>query len=118
MKKKTPLVYINPRCSKCREALCSLDEQGIEYITREYLKDVPTEEELKLLIKKLGVKAKELVRETEPIYKEKFEGKRLTEGGWIKAMLKYPILIQRPIVIDGNKAIIGRPVERVVEFLK
>jgi arsenate reductase (glutaredoxin) len=118
MTKKKIKVYYNPRCSKCREAICSLDDNHIEYELIEYLKDVPTEEELKALLKKLGLKARDLVRDTEPVFKEKFEGKRMTEASWIKAMVKHPILIQRPVIIQGNQAIIGRPVERIIDFVK
>jgi arsenate reductase (glutaredoxin) len=117
-KKQKATIYYNPRCSKCREAMCSLEDNNIELEVVEYLKDVPTQKELKELIKKLGIKARELVRDTEPVFKEKYEGKKLTEAGWIKAMVTDPILIQRPIIIQGDKAIIGRPVERVLELFK
>lgn len=82
-----------------------------------YVETPPSEEEIRDVLKKLGIKAEELIRKKEKIYKEKFEGKKMTEEKWIKAMVKYPILIERPIVIKGNKAVIGRPTERVLEVI-
>jgi arsenate reductase len=84
----------------------------------EYLKDVPSEAELAGIIKKLGIKAEQLVRKSEAIYKEEFKGKSLTEKEWIGAMIKNPKLIQRPIVIHGNEARIGRPPSLVLEIVK
>ncbi|MDQ3108773.1 MAG: arsenate reductase (glutaredoxin) [Bacteroidota bacterium] len=82
-----------------------------------YTETPPTEEEIKAVLKKLGIKAEELIRKKEKIYKEKFEGKKMTEEKWIKAMVKFPVLIERPIVIKGNKAVIGRPTERILEII-
>jgi arsenate reductase len=82
-----------------------------------YLETVPTEDEIKSVLKKLGIPAEQLIRKKEKIFKEKFEGKKMTEEKWIKAMLKYPILIERPIVIKGNKAVIGRPTEKILEII-
>jgi arsenate reductase (glutaredoxin) len=65
------------------------------------------------VLKKLGIPAEELVRKKEPIYKEKFEGKKMTEEKWIKALMEYPILIQRPIIIKGDKAVFGRSEEEL-----
>lgn len=110
-------IYHNARCSKSREAVGILEKEGVKYEVVEYLKDVPSRSELKQLIGMLGIPAKELVRTGESIYIEHFEGKELDEDGWIDAMIEYPKLIQRPIVIRGDKAIIGRPPERVMELL-
>ncbi|CAN5438123.1 arsenate reductase (glutaredoxin) [soil metagenome] len=82
-----------------------------------YSVNPPSEDEIKALLKKLGIKAEELIRKKEKIYKEKFEGKKMTEEKWIKAMAKYPLLIERPIVIKGNKAVIGRPIEKILEII-
>lgn len=82
-----------------------------------YTETPPTEEEIKSVLKKLGIKAEELIRKKEKIYKEKFDGKKMTEEKWIKAMVKFPVLIERPIVIKGNKAVIGRPTEKILEIL-
>lgn len=84
----------------------------------EYLAEVPTEKELRDVLKKLGITAQELVRTKEPIYSEKFAGKKMTEEKWIKAMLKYPILIQRPIIIKGDKAVFGRSEEELNRIIK
>ena len=83
----------------------------------EYLKTPPTVNELSDLIKMLGIKPFDLVRKGEAIYKEKYKGKELTDEAWIKAMVENPKLIERPIVIDGNRARLGRPPDRVLELL-
>lgn len=111
-------LYYNPRCSKCREALCVLEEKGIKPEIVEYLKTPPTEKQLKEILKKLGLKAEELLRKKEPLFIEKYKGKKLSEAEWVTVMCKNPVLIERPIAIEGNKAIIGRPAERVIEILK
>jgi arsenate reductase (glutaredoxin) len=115
--KKVTLFY-NPRCSTCRNALELLNEQGCEVELIEYLKDVPTGKELKEVLKKLGLKPQDLLRKKEPLFAEKFKNKNLTDAQWINVMCQSPILIERPVAIHGNKAVIGRPAERVVEILK
>ena len=110
-------IYHNPRCSKSRETLALINENGAEVEVVEYLKEVPTEDELKALLKQLGIKAEQLVRRGEPVFKEQFAGKKLTEAQWIKAMVKYPKLIERPIVIKGNQAVLGRPPQNVLDLL-
>jgi arsenate reductase (glutaredoxin) len=117
MSKKVTLYY-NPRCSTCRNALGLLNEQGCEVELIEYLKDIPTEKELKEVLKKLGLKPQDLLRKKEPLFAEKYKDKKLTDAQWIKVMCQNPILIERPVAIYGNKAVIGRPAERVVEILK
>jgi arsenate reductase len=115
--KKVTLFY-NPRCSKCRDAYDILNGQGCEIEIIEYLKDTPTEKELKEVLKKLGLKPFDLLRKKEPLYVEKYKDKQLTDAQWLKVMCENPILIERPIAIYGNKAVICRPTERVVEILK
>jgi arsenate reductase (glutaredoxin) len=114
--KKVALFY-NPRCSKCREAYSLLNEKGCEVEIIEYLKDAPTEKELKEVLRKLGLKAQDLLRKKEPLFAEKYIDRKLTNAQWIKVMCKNPILIERPVAIYGSKAVIGKPVERVVEIL-
>lgn len=110
-------VYHNPRCSKSRCALDLLNEKGIEYDLVEYMNNLPNESELRAVISKLGIKPEDLVRKGEEDYKTNFKGKNLTDKEWIHAMVKFPKLIERPIVIKGDKAVIGRPTERILELL-
>jgi len=105
-------------CAKSCEVMTALKKEGLKPETFLYLETPPTEEELKDVLKKLGMKAEALVRKKEPIYKEKYEGKKMSEAQWIKAMTRHPILIERPILIQGDKAIIVRPTERIYEFIK
>ena len=104
-------IYHNPRCTKSREGLKILQDAECEFEIVEYLKDGLTVQELSLLIKQLGFKAEELVRKTEAIYKEKFRGKIMSDEDWISAMVAHPKLIQRPILVNKNQAIVGRPPE-------
>lgn len=116
-KKEKLIVYHNTRCSKSREACSILEAKGISFDTLEYLKTPLSPEDIKALLKKLGLKAEELVRKKEPLFIEKFASKKYTETQWVKILSENPILIERPIVVKGNKAIIGRPVERIAEIL-
>lgn len=115
--KPTIKIYHNTRCSKSRDVCALLQKKKIKAEVIEYLKTPPTQKEIKELLKMLGMKASELVRTKEPLYKEKFEGKKITEAQWIKILYENPILIERPIIVKGNKAIIGRPAELVFEIL-
>ena len=110
-------IYHNPRCRKSRETLQIITDHKIEPEIVEYLKNVPSKTELKGVIKLLGIKAEELIRKGEPIFKENFKGKTLSEDQWIDAMLENPKLIERPIVIKGTKAIIGRPPDKVLDLI-
>lgn len=110
-------IYHNPRCSKSRQTLQIIQDANADVDIIEYLNSIPTEQELTDVLKKLGMKAEDIIRKGEADYKENFKGKTLTEKEWIKAMIKYPKLIERPIVIKGNKAVIGRPPENVKELL-
>lgn len=111
------IIYHNPRCSKSRETLKLLKENGVEPEIREYLKDNPTKKELEELLMMLHIPAEELVRKGEDVYKKKLKGLKLNEDEWIKMMVEYPSLIERPVVIKGKKAIIGRPPEKVLDIL-
>ena len=111
--------YTKPTCSTCRNALQLLKENCNDEIESiEYLINTPTQKELKELVKMIGIKPEELVRKKEPLYQEKFKDKKINSAEWIRILSKNPILIERPIIVKGNKAIIGRPVEKIVEFLK
>lgn len=110
-------IYHNVRCSKSREACSILDEKGIETEVVEYLKTPPTQKEIKELLALLKLKAEDIVRKGEELYKSKYKGKAFTEAQWIKILSENPILIERPIIVNGKKAVIGRPPEKVLEIL-
>lgn len=111
-------IYHNPRCSKSRETLKLLQEKGMEPNVREYLKDVPSAEELQTVLKALGINARELLRTKEAEYKEAgLNDTSLDDDAIIDAMTRFPKLIERPIVINGDQARIGRPPESVLEIL-
>ncbi len=90
-----------------------IEKKTSDFQVIEYLKTPPSEKELKDILRKLRMKAEEIIRKKEPLFKEKYEGKKLTDKQWIKVLSKNPILIERPIVIKGDKAVIGRPTENV-----
>ena len=110
-------IYHNPRCAKSRAALALLEERGIEPAVIEYLTTPPTKDELRALVAKLGMAPGNLVRKGEEIYKQKYKGKTLTDDQWLDALVRDPILLERPIVVRGGKAIVGRPPEKVRELL-
>jgi arsenate reductase (glutaredoxin) len=90
----------------------------VEPEIRDYISNPPDAEELKGILKKLKLPAEALVRKKEALYKEKYEGKKLSESAWIKILCQNPVLIERPIVISGRKAVLCRPPERWKEILK
>ncbi|WP_121626465.1 arsenate reductase (glutaredoxin) [Poseidonibacter antarcticus] len=111
-------IWHNPRCSKSRNALNLLEEKGIEANVIKYLNSTPSKEELKEVLKKLGISAKELLRTGEDIYKELNLKAENDEEKIIDTMLLHPKLIERPIIIKGDKAVIARPIENLEELLK
>lgn len=110
-------IYHNNRCSKSRCAIDLLNEKNIDYEIIEYLKNTPSFAELKEIISLLKIHPIELIRKSEADFKENFKGKELTDDQWIEAMIQFPKLIERPIVINGNKAVIGRPTEKIITIL-
>jgi len=110
-------IYHNPRCSKSRQGLAILEEAKVKFETIQYLENPVSREELKYIIKLLGISPIDLVRKTEIIWKENFKGKTLTDSEIIIAMLENPKLIERPIVINNGKAVIGRPPELIKTIL-
>lgn len=116
-KQEKIIIFHNPRCSKSREALSYLNEGGCELEIVEYLKDTPSKEQLTQLIEKLHVFPLEIIRQSEQVFKENFKGQTKTAKEWIDVMVKHPILIERPIIIQGNKAIVGRPPVLVKELI-
>ena len=116
---RAPLtIYHNPACTKSRETLALIRERGHEPQIVEYLKTPPSEAELTAIVRKLGIKPLELVRTGEQVFKDNYKGKTLSDKEWIKAMVANPILIQRPIVVRGDEAAIGRPPEDVERLLR
>lgn len=110
-------IWHNNRCSKSRNAVCLLEEKNISMEVFEYLKTPPTVEQIKELIEKLGIEPEALVRKGEDIYKREFKGRALSKDEWIEAFVKYPVLIERPIIIKGDRAVIGRPIENIDTLL-
>ncbi|PIE49159.1 MAG: arsenate reductase (glutaredoxin) [Flavobacteriales bacterium] len=110
-------IYHNPRCSKSRSGLAILEGSGKPFEVVQYLKTPLDKKQIEVLLKKLDFKPIELVRKNEAIWKEKFKGKDLTDNEIIAAMAAYPKLIERPIVVKGDKAIIGRPPELIKNLL-
>jgi len=111
------LVYHNPRCSKSRCSLDFLSERKVNFTVVEYLKDLPSKAELQAIIDKLAIAPEALIRKGEEDYKLHFKGKTLSNDEWIAAMLQFPKLIERPIVVVGGKAVVARPTERILELL-
>jgi arsenate reductase (glutaredoxin) len=116
--RETLTIYHNPACTKSRETLALIRSRGHEPRVIEYLKTPPSETELTAIVRKLGIKPLELVRRNEQVFKDKYAGKTLADKEWIKAMVANPILIQRPIVVRGEEAAIGRPPEDVERLLR
>lgn len=110
-------IYHNPRCRKSRETLALIEEKGTDPEIILYLENPPSKKELTNLILMLGIAPFDLIRKGESIYKEQYKGKDLTDQQWIDAMIANPKLIERPIVIQGNKAVLGRPPSNVLELL-
>ena len=110
-------IYHNSRCGKSRDCLTYLEQSGKEFQVIKYLETIPTVEELKVIIEKLNIKPIELVRQKEKVWIENFKNSTMTDEEIILAMVANPILIERPIVIDGKKAVIARPLEKMNTIL-
>ena len=111
-------IYHNPRCSKSRQTLALLEERGIGPRVVDYLKTPPSAAELKTILKKLGLRPRDLIRKGEPLYAELgLKDRDLDDDALIALMVVNPILIERPIVLSGGKAAIGCPPESVLEIL-
>ena len=110
-------VYHNNRCGKSREAVQKLEQSGKEFEVIKYLENTPTFDELKELLTKLNYSPLDLIRQKESVWIENFKGKELSEEEIVHAMIKFPILIERPIVVFENNAIVARPVEKLNEYI-
>lgn len=114
---KSIQVYHNPRCSKSRMAINYLQDKSIEFDTVLYLEKKLTINDIESILKKLNLSASELLRKGEEVYKVEIKGKNISDAEIIQLMIKYPNLIERPIIINGNKAVIGRPTELIDKIL-
>ena len=110
-------IYHNPRCSKSRQGLAILEESKLKFEVINYLKTPTSKEELTEIISLLDISPIDLVRKNEAIWKENYKGKELTDSEIITAMIENPKLIERPIVINNGKAVIGRPPEIIKSIL-
>ncbi|MBA0884891.1 arsenate reductase (glutaredoxin) [Flavobacterium undicola] len=111
-------VYHNPRCGKSRNCLAFLENSNQEYKIIKYLEDIPNQDELINLLKKLAIKPIELVRQKEKIWIDNFKNQEMTDEAIIQALIANPILIERPIIIKGDKAIIAREADKIEAFFK
>lgn len=115
----TVTIYHNPRCGKSRDTLKLIQAQGIEPAVVEYLKNPPSAAELQSIIQHLGINPRQLIRAKEPEYQQAgLDNLALTDAQLIAAMVAYPKLIERPIVLANGKAVLGRPPENVLAILK
>lgn len=111
-----PLIYHNPRCRKSREALELLKSKGLDPSVRLYLQDPPSREELEHLLASLGMKASELIRREETLFKELAAKSQPDEDQCLHWMCEHPNLVQRPVVVMGSRAVVARPPERLLEI--
>lgn len=110
-------IYHNPRCSKSRQTLALIEDKGVKVEIIKYLDNIPSKEELTKIIKLLGIEPLQLIRKGEKDWKDNFKGKELSDQAIIEAMIAYPKLIERPIVVKDNRAILGRPPENVLDLI-
>ncbi|MCT4561038.1 MAG: arsenate reductase (glutaredoxin) [Crocinitomicaceae bacterium] len=110
-------IWHNARCSKSREAVNYLQEKAFEFETFEYLKEELTLEDLRGVLEKLNMQPAELLRTKEKVYQEQYADKKLSSEAIMKAMVKHPQLIERPIVVRNNKAVVARPLDKAIQFL-
>ncbi|RDD62520.1 arsenate reductase (glutaredoxin) [Ferruginivarius sediminum] len=110
-------MYHNPRCSKSREALQLLQDRGVSPQIVEYLKTPPDAAALRDILARLGLRPRDLMRTKESVYKELALAEVEEDDALIRAMVENPILIERPIVVSGDKAALGRPPEKVLDVV-
>ncbi len=111
-------IYHNPRCTKSRETLKILETKTNNFEVIDYIKNSILPEELEQIVVMLGIDVDQLLRKNETVYKERFKNLELEFEELILAMIEYPKLMERPIVVKGDKAIIGRPPENVLKLFK
>lgn len=113
MMKNTYTIYHNPRCRKSREALQYLESEGADIEVVKYLDEPLKKKDLELLLAKLNLNVQTIIRKEEKLFKEKYKNMNFTDEEWLMILEENPKLIQRPIVVNGHKAVIGRPIENV-----
>lgn len=111
-------IFHNPRCQKSRNALSLVSRSGEAIQVVNYLKDIPTKAELLQIMERLGISPEALVRKNEALWKEKYGHRKFSGDEIVNLLLEHPKLIERPILIKGNRAIIGRSEDTVLEFMK
>jgi arsenate reductase len=111
-------IYHNPRCTKSRQGVAALEEAKVNFEVIRYLDTLLDENDLKEILNLLNISPLQLVRKTEKIWKDNYKGKELSENAILKVMVENPKLIERPIVVKGDKAVIGRPTALIVDLLK
>jgi arsenate reductase len=111
-------IYHNPRCRKSREALQYLEETKQSFDIINYLDNHLSKEEIEQLLKELGYQPEDLIRKNEAIWKEQYKGKDLSVDELVSALNENPKLIERPIISNGKSAVIARPLEKLIDFLK
>jgi arsenate reductase len=109
--------YHNPRCKKSREGLQLLEEKGIQPEVILYMTESLSPMDLEDVLVKLDIDAEDLIREKEAVWKEEFKGKELSEDELVLAMIEYPQLMERPILVNGDKAVIGSPTENLLDII-
>lgn len=117
MDKETIRIYYNPRCSKCRETAALVSAHGYATELIQYLVTPPGKEELRGLLAKLGMTPLALVRQGEEAFKQNYAGRSLSDEEWLEAMVAHPVLIERPIVVRGGRAVVARPAQKAIALL-
>jgi len=110
-------IYHNPRCAKSRAGLKYLVDNNIKHQIIQYLKEDLSADDIKILAQKTGLQSKELVRTQEDYFKKKLKGKEFSDEEWFKIIAENPKLLQRPIVVNGNKAVLAQPPENIKEII-
>jgi arsenate reductase (glutaredoxin) len=117
MKSKTYVVYYKPSCSKCRTLVQELEQSSLNCEWVEYLHNPPSVEQLQFILTKSGLRAFDLVRTSEELYKNKFSGKKRSDSQWLKILHKHPELLQRPIVVNEDRVWIARDEKTIQDLI-
>jgi len=110
-------IYHNPRCSKSRESIAFMEQQGVAYKIIKYLDANLTSSDIKALLQKLNFSPIELVRTKDSFWQENFASQTLSDDDIVQAMVTHPQIIERPVVVNGSKAIVARPTEKIYQIL-